>query len=191
VALKNPLTFVVIRPQDAAGLEFQVQPMLTATAESRLSGDERMQQAARSLEWLGAMAAGKPMPTGAGPQFYNVQRAQHAVETALQVPALTPLAAPLLADLGRPEGQRALVNLASQSARPLEMRQAAAAAFRRAVDRYGILLTTVEMARQYDLYNLSETQPKESQDVFSSILDTLESRLPSPPATSPAEPATP
>ena len=54
--------------------------------------------------------------------------------------------------------------------------EAAAAAFRRGVDRFGILLTTDQILKQYDRYNQSESQAKETQAVQAAILDALESR---------------
>ena len=50
-------------------------------------------------------------------------------------------------------------------------------AFARSVERQGILLTSVEVLRQYDRYNRSETLDEATQQVLGQLLDTLESRV--------------
>jgi CheY-like chemotaxis protein len=166
----DPLAMLFARPQDAAGMEFQVHRLL-ATNLRAVTLAERQHQATQSLGWLAKLAA---QPGS----FYTLRSTAPAVERALFVPELTVIAAPLVADLGTASGQRELIMLASRSTLPIEVRQAAAEAFARGVQRYGILLTNEEIVAQYDRYNLSEAEPAESQQVLGSILDTLESRLP-------------
>ena len=171
IALRDPLTQVVIRPADAAGLEYQIQRLLGLTSPLAVSPDERLEQARQALAWLTALAA--------GPQsVYNMSQAADAAIAAINRPPTTVAAALLVADLGSPQSQLVLVNVASQAMRPVEDRQAAADAFRHSVERYGILLAAGEILRQYDRYNQSEMQPKETQQVLASILDTLESQRP-------------
>jgi len=79
-----------------------------------------------------------------------------------------------LAHLGTPDAQRALVDVASTNALPLETRQRAAEAFRDSVVRRGKLLTTGEIERQYDRYNASETLDAETQRVLGFVLDVIE-----------------
>jgi CheY-like chemotaxis protein len=174
----DPLAAIFVRPQDAAGMEFQINRLLASNPRA-VTLAERQQQAVRSLEWLTKLAAEQQW-------FYSLRSVAPEVERALFVPGLTSIAAPLVADLGTASGQRALVTLASRSTLPLEARQAAAAGFARGVARYGILLTNAEILAQYDRYNQSESEPAESQQVLSSILDTLESRLPKQAAAEPA-----
>ena len=59
---------------------------------------------------------------------------------------------------------------------PLADRQAAAQAFADSVSRLGTLLTSDEILGQYDRYNASETQSKDTQQVLAGILDTIEAR---------------
>ena len=53
-------------------------------------------------------------------------------------------------------------------------RQAAAAAFGKNVNRHGILLTRTQITRQYDRYNATEGQDRQSQMVLATILDEME-----------------
>jgi len=85
-------------------------------------------------------------------------------------------AAPLLGKIGSPAVQRALVDTASQNARPLPVRQAAAAAFTTAVAERGLLLSREEILRQYERYNQSELLARSTQKLLASILDTIEAR---------------
>lgn len=162
-----PLVGVMVRPPDQPGLEVQVNNFLTKASADLLPKELRLAHARQSLEWLGQMAQQEP-------PMFNVQRAAKAAEAALAVPDLAPIAARLLADLGTAGSQPALVDIASRANLPLELRQAAAQAFRHSVHRHGILLTSGEMLKQYDRYNASETEPAESQELLASILDALE-----------------
>jgi CheY-like chemotaxis protein len=160
-------TGVMVRPIDRAGMEVQVNSFLARAGANTLPAELRLKQAEQAIGWLSQMAA-QPAP------LYNVQRAAKVADLALTVPELAPTAAQLLADLGTAGSQPALVNVASRANLPLELRQAAAAAFRHSVQRHGILLTSGEMLQQYDRYNASEAEPAESQELLASILDTLE-----------------
>jgi CheY-like chemotaxis protein len=160
-------TGVMVRPIDRAGMEVQVNSFLAKAGANTLPAELRLKQAEQAIGWLSQMAA-QPAP------LYNVQRAAKVAVLALTVPELAPTTAQLLADLGTAGSQPALVNDASRANLPLELRQAAAAAFRHSVQRHGILLTSGEMLQQYDRYNASEAEPTESQELLASILDTLE-----------------
>jgi CheY-like chemotaxis protein len=174
IALRDPRVQVIIRPVDAAAMEFQALPLLERTSPLAVPVPERLAHTQQAIVWLGQISA--------SPQtVYNLSVAADAALGALATPGLTQAAAPLVADLGLPRAQVALVNLASQPTRTLEDRQAAAEAFRRSVERFGILLTSQEMLQQYERYNQSEKQPPESQALLSHVLDTLESRRPMPP----------
>ncbi len=90
------------------------------------------------------------------------------------MPPLAPDAVRVLAHLGTPECQRALVDLASRWTQPIELRLAATRAFREATEQKGILLTSEQMLQQYDRYNQSENQDPGTQQVLGLILDCIE-----------------
>jgi hypothetical protein len=106
--------------------------------------------------------------------FYDFHRQISAYESALATPELAAQAAILMGRLGSPDAQRALVTLASQHARALADRQAAAEAFAKAVRRRGLLLTRDEILLQYDRYNRSEFLDAGTQQVLGQILDAIE-----------------
>ena len=68
-----------------------------------------------------------------------------------------------------------MVTLASQSARRLSDRQAAAAAFGTAISRRGLLLARNDIELQYERYNQSQILDRDTQKVLGSLLDAIES----------------
>ena len=168
IADRESLVGVIARPQDREGMEFQVQRLL-ARSPRPISAEERLAQTQKALAHLGAIASRRQA-------LYDVQQAADEIERALYVPELSAVAAPILADMGTAAGQQALVGMASRASHAMATRQAAAEAFRRAVARYGILLSSDEIVAQYERYNQSEGESPESQALLGSILDTIESR---------------
>ncbi len=94
----------------------------------------------------------------------------------LFVPELNTRAATVLGDLGTAKAQQSLLDLAGLAAQPIDTRNAAAAAFAHSVKRHGILLTSDEILRQYDLYNTNAGSDPETHAVLGAILDAIESK---------------
>jgi len=174
LALRFDDVTAIIRPPNPEALQFQIGPALARSGGERVSADERLQQAAQALAWTQALI--DPPADGRQRGFYDLSRLERPLLDALWAPSLSAAAAEALARLGKPAGQRALVDMASRPSQPLAARQAAAEAFGHSVRQHGILLTSVEMLRQYDRYNQSETLDNETQAVLGSILDALEQR---------------
>ena len=164
-----PPAMVIIPTENEASLEFQLRRLLAEAGRSSVDSAERDRQAEQALVWLVELSQ---VPPG----LYNLRRIEPAVLKALDRPEHSPKAAIVLAAFGTATSQKALVDLASQSLSPLEVRQAAADAFIESVVRYGTLLTTAELARQYERFNQSETQDRETQRLLGSVLDAIEAR---------------
>jgi CheY-like chemotaxis protein len=175
LAQRTPLTNVIYRPVDAAGLQFQLQQLLARAGQRFVPPEERRQQTRQALDWLVEIATTEQ-------KIYNLRwtnnlrRIESSLEAALQTPEFSALAAKVLGTLGTATSQKSLVNLTSQIGRPEEMRQAAAQAFAESVSRYGTLLTTSEINLQYARYNQSEYQDARTQAILASILDAIEAR---------------
>lgn len=169
LARRIPLTAVIIRTENADALQYQTELMLQRFGRAFVSAEERRRQAAKAVAWL---AEASEAPQG----LYNLRRVEPALISSLWDPELGPQAAPILARLGTPSSQRELVDLASFASQPIELRQAAEQAFAASVADFGALLTTAEINRQYNRYNQSESQDKETQKVLASILDLIEAR---------------
>jgi hypothetical protein len=150
-----------------------------------LPAPARIIQAKKVLTWLGAL-------DNTARQRYGWRQLEPALIHALEQPDLTALSAKLLGELNSATSQTALVDYASFVGRPIELRTAAANAFRTSVKQFGILLTSRQMLAQYDRYNASARRSKPEQDVLASILDTLEGVVPQAgPTTTSATPQKP
>ena len=106
--------------------------------------------------------------------YYRLRAGAEAIARTLRPDRATDNTWAVLSQAGTLESQQALVEFASTASLDIADRQAAAKAFADSVDRFGLRLTTGEISRQYDLYNASELQPKETQEVLGQVLDAIE-----------------
>lgn len=191
VAEQDPLAVVFVPPADAKALQQQVMQLLERAGKDRVTHAERQRQATLALEWLAAWTVDPQL----GP-LVDFRRTTQVALRAVRVPALSLRAIAVLQEQPTAEAQKGLVDLASSPAEPLPTRKAAVAGFAHATRRWGILLTTEEIQRQYDRYNQSASLDAETQKVLGRILDILEipaappSGLP-PPRAGPASAAPP
>lgn len=159
---------VLVRPHDSAALKLELDHLQALAGDRNVGLEVRRQQAAQALEWLARISGG---PEAA---LYDLRQVEAVALRALRVPEMVPPAVAVLAHLGTHESQTALVDAASIAGKPLEARKAAAAAFAENVHRFGVLLTSPEVRRQYDRYNQSQFQDRPTQQVLGIVLDVLE-----------------
>jgi len=169
----EPLTEAFPQPQDTATMAFQVRRLISRAGRRLVPHEERVVQAGKALDHLATLAEDPKRY-----RFYDLCGQEKAVAAALLSPKLAPKAAHVLGLMGTPSAQRALVQVASQNARPLAQRQAAAKGFVAAVARRRVRLTTEEIKLQYERYNQSETLDPATQEVLGSILDAIEGKTP-------------
>lgn len=182
IAAGDPRTEVFPQVYEPATLEPVARRLVDLAGGDFVTPPERIHFARVALDALGRYAA-DPVTYA----YLNVVSVEGSLikavnQTELALPALHALGL-----LGSAAAQRTLVNTASQNALPLEMRQAAAAAFAVAVARQHLQLTTREILLQYDRYNLSEHLDPETQAVLGSVLDTLEGGGEEPAAAPPPD----
>jgi hypothetical protein len=177
--LARSLSLVMVVPplQSEAALKFQLARIIEVAGRDLVTFAERQSQAAAALGWLAQLS-------DESQRLFDLQYSEPAAERALYVPALSRLAALVLANLPSAAAQSAIVDLAGRSVLPVETRRAAALAFRRSVRMHGVLLTSGQMREQYDRYNDSQKLDRDTQQVLASLLDTLENK---PAADEPAE----
>jgi hypothetical protein len=150
------------RPQLAATLQ-----QVTQLADrSRLPLQTRQQTADWSMQQMAAISQ-NPGPYDLRPHMPVVQQAL-GTSWGYQ-PATT-----IMANMGTHSSQQVLTQLASQQSLPTAQRQLAVDAFRQSVSRHGVQLTRPEVVAQYNRYNASEFEPRESQRLLSNVLNTLE-----------------
>jgi CheY-like chemotaxis protein len=157
----------IMRPQEVASLTSQLEWLLEPRAANAVSKEERLHQAKFALAWARQLAEQADSP-------FNIQRLEPATRALLSQESFTADAAATLAALGTATGQHDLVELASNASAPLPQRSIAAQAFAESVRRHGILLTTGEIALQYDRYNASATADEVTQKLLGGILDAIE-----------------
>ena len=167
----DPFLLVLPASTENATIGSHIQRLLRLSEPWPVSNGDRRLHALAAVRWLAKVASDREKY-----KFWDLAAHQEELAGLLYSPGFAKEASQILAAIGTPLAQRALVDFASQSGRPLEDRQAAADAFEQSVRRAGTLLTTSEINLQYKRYNASENEPKSSQQVFAKILDAIESR---------------
>ncbi len=173
LAETDPLLVAVARPHSREAFESVVQ-QLSELCTAMCSLDERLQQATDTLQWIAQLQA-------TGHPYDEFLRESNVASRTLFVPELLQPSLDVLSVLGTAGSQRTLVDLASNASMPVETRQQAVEAFANSVQQFGKLLTPSEMSLQFDRYNASETETRDTQQVLGQLLDILEGKLPTTP----------
>ena len=169
IAEQTPRALAFPYPLDAEAAKWEVDRVLALAGSDVLPPPVRQAHALAALRWLAELAQ-DPAQRG----LYDLVAAEDAVLRALRNPALALAAAEALAYSPTAAAQKTLVDLASAPAQPIATRNAAAAAFHKAVSRVGVLLTLDEIKLQYDRYNQSAALDKDTQQVLAAVLDSIE-----------------
>ncbi len=165
----DPLTEVMIRPNDSQGFAFQLKQLYMAQGRLLVPYDERATDAEFAIAELSRMLDAKQEY-----DFYNFLKLEEIAVRRLVDDEVTENIAKLLGKLATPAAQTALVDYASDPFHPAAYRQACADALKAAIAERGILLTKDQIVAQYDRYNASEKLDSETQAVLGKILDILE-----------------
>ncbi len=158
------------RPHDQETVREQTSRLLALPDRDYLPRDVRIRQAQAALDWIHTLYE---RPSPAYPSLDVEKVGLHA----LTVAELQERGTAILALVGTHRAQKALVDFAGRITLPLPLRVAAVDAFRRNVEKHGVMLTTDEILLQYDRYNASETMDPGTQKVFGLILDIIESPM--------------
>jgi hypothetical protein len=170
LARDDPRTLAFARPHSEETARAELDALAAIRPREFVAQPERQQQAARALACLAALAASSR-------RVYDLGPAEEAVSTALYVPGLGGRVAAVLANLPSRASQLALVELASRHVQALEVRKAAARAFRVSTQKYGLLLPPEAVQKQYERYQRSKDLDAASQQVLGSLLDSIEDKL--------------
>lgn len=177
-ARKNQRTMLRLKRNNVTPLPFtstqaligsSVDQMVNQVSTFRQDRAQRNRQANVAIGWLAKVAKDRESYS-----FFNLGRHQAKIQQLIYQPGFSAPVSEILSHIATPEAQRQLLSFASENGLPIEQRQQAVTAFQAAVNRAGILLTTDEILLQYNRYNASETQPKETQQLLSSVLDIIE-----------------
>ena len=146
-----------------------VDQMVNQVSTFRQDHLQRNRQANVAIRWLAKIAKDRQSYS-----FFNLGPHQKRIRELIYQPGFSTPVSEILSNIATPEAQRQLLDYASENGLPIEQRQQAVTAFQAAVKRTGILLTSDEILMQYNRYNASRTQPKETQQLLSSVLDIIE-----------------
>lgn len=150
-------------------IDTHVERLKQRIAPFRVTGIDRQKQSEVALQWLATISQSREEY-----RFYDLAQHQKALSGLIFRPGFEAPMSSILSSIGTPESQRQLIDFASRGSVSVESRKQAAAAFAKAVERGGTLLTTKEIQAQYDRYNASESEPKATQQILGSILDVIE-----------------
>jgi len=158
---------MAILPEQTFAGASGVSPALWQFATHSDKEEHNTQQAAVALGWLAALLE-------TGHPYDELLRDANRISLTLYQSDLTAATLRVLAVLGTADSQQLLLDYLSTDTLPIELRQTAGGAFAKSVKRFGKLLTSQEILRQYDRYNASETADRSTQRLLSEVLDLLE-----------------
>jgi hypothetical protein len=147
----------------------QIDSLMSILSDEDATPSERLGAASNSLESL-AHYARNPHIYG----FADLARYQEVLTSLLASPASAQQGAELLGQIGTAAAQTSLVNTASNSQLPVELRMAATRAFADAVYGHGLMLDGEAIRLQYLRYNTSRGESQESRDILAMLLDIIE-----------------
>jgi len=107
------------------------------------------------LEWARAAMAWFLVFVEHPPEGISRTEIESAAISALEVPQLQELSLEILGQLATPKSQSALVEAVSRNDWPIALRVKALGAFRKAVEKRGVQLTTQQILQQYERYKHS------------------------------------
>ncbi|REK12768.1 MAG: HEAT repeat domain-containing protein [Planctomycetota bacterium] len=163
-----------LQPQNDAEMKLFVGDLLARAGRSHVTTAERNAQAKAAMDWLVELAHSEQ-------RVFDLRQLESTILPLIYLPQLAGRAIELLGEIGTDQGQQALLGLADSPTQPLAMRKAAVAALARSIRSHGILLTTNEIRRQYDIYNSNAGRNAETHEVLGAVLDTLENKGEPPP----------
>lgn len=163
------MTRVVPYPMSADVLARIILQLSQLNADAPLTPDDQLSLAVQSARWM-KYISGNPSLA----RIFDLGAIEAEAISALNSDVLAVDVAPVVGFLGTAKSQEALVNLANQDQRELPQRQAAASAFKTAVENRGLLLTKGAIAAQYDRYNQSRDTDPAIRNVLGSVLDAIE-----------------
>lgn len=172
IAGTDPLTTVLPYTIDPALLQAHLKQLGEVSREWKLDDSQALEQGQWALDWMEEISLEREKY-----RWMDLVPYQQSLIGLLRHDRFVPATCRILSRLGTSDCQRALADFASQVGTPLELRKAAAEAFGQSARQHGVLLTTTEIRRQYDLYNASESDSVESQQVFGALLDQIEFRV--------------
>jgi len=169
----DPLGGTTVPPRFPEALAAAAGPEAADPVRRKALARLRLDRARQALDLLGVLGA----------RGWDVAAAADTARRALGHDTLTPAALGLLATIGTPDSQAALVERVLDRSRPAEERAAALAALRDHVRRFGVAVDCARMADVAGGYN--RAADADDRDLAVGVLDTFRAALPPPEADVP------
>lgn len=138
-------------------------------SDAPLTPEDQLDLAVESVRTMAFIASSPNLA-----KIFDLAGLESEAIAALNSDLLAAEVAPVVGFLGGAKCQEELVNLANQDQREVAQRQAAADAFKAAVEKRGLLLTQGAIAAQYDRYNQNRNADPAVRKVLGSVLDAIE-----------------
>jgi len=136
-----------------------------------IADTHRQRHAEVAMKWLSKVLADWPRY-----KFYDAAGYRDSLAGLARTPGNIQLRVELLASIGTPAGQRALLEFAGQANLSTEERTSAANALANSIQKHGALLTRDEILGQFDRFNVTAVEGGGVDQVLSLILESIESR---------------
>lgn len=167
VATRSPLAQAFSRPHSPESLKWQVDQLRQLSRGGLLTCDERRWVAQTLMQQL-------VTDVNRTNRLMSLSRLEPTLTLQLQYPERATAALTLLGAIGSATAQASLLQFASRQSVDEPLRREAVRVFAETVARHGILLTTKQIERQYELYNqLGPTSPVD-REILGAILDAIE-----------------
>ena len=145
----------------------------TGKEPATVSPKIRLEQAKQALRWLREI---KLAELSSGQKIYHFEDFDSVVLHALHSERRVVEGLHLAAVVKSAALQSAIYEMAANVIYPMELREQAGDAFEESIERFGILLRGNQIQRLYDRYNQSESEPVESQELLSRLIDAVEEK---------------
>jgi len=155
-----------LKPIDEEMAKFIVDNLLRETGVEQVPPDIRLAEAKQSILWVAQLYERS--------SIYRFENIEQIAYNTLWDPELASETLQLVRLIPTQRAQIMLSQMVSATAMPIQIRRQALEAFRFHAQRHGVLIRGRLILDLYDAYNNSAGEPLASQQVRSSLLDSIE-----------------
>jgi CheY-like chemotaxis protein len=158
---------------NSEGAKWLNNDLLAKTDAEPVPPNVRVQQAHKALGWIKTILE----TSQNGRKIYHFEELEDTVRQALRSDVNIGQGLELAAAVKSPAMQAAICETAANALLALELRRKAAEMFGKSVETFGVLLRGQQLQQLYDKYNLTESEPKETQELLGSLIDLVEQKI--------------
>ncbi|MFC1757680.1 HEAT repeat domain-containing protein [Planctomycetota bacterium] len=167
----HPRVITLPETRDVKTIARAVARLEELSEQSAVSAERRGEMAYGALSELAALAKSEKL------SGTDLTRFVHQIRRTSTTRGLAEKSIEVLGRSGSPQAQALLLEIANQHGLPISQRTKAAEAFAESAGQFGVMLTKRQIGTQYRVYNDSESLDVPTQQLLSSVLDSIEERL--------------